>query len=335
MIFTSSTIDTIAMLAHEANRLIQAAGGEEPSPPWADAPAWQQASAREGVVNVLENPGMTPEQSHIGWLGHKAKNGWRWGPVKDAEKKEHPCFLPYHKLPAGQRVKDEVFTGVVRTVLDGLEAFNDGSPHVVAEPPAAEPADPAAAFDVEAAKAALRRLKRPSPRHPELVIVMATGGPGASMDDPMKPANKDDFPAEVVAEVEGRCKAPIRDRLHRARGAGMIRLTDGPAAGVQLHLNRTPILLRVVEGPGGKFDALDQLDDVPADDEKIYVYRITAPPGVAFLDYHDKAGRRCGKRLLTATYAALPDQPEDAQVRTTAAWQAWCEAWAKAEGIKT
>ena len=26
-------------------------------------------------------------------------DGWKYGPVKDPEKKEHPCFVPYDDLP--------------------------------------------------------------------------------------------------------------------------------------------------------------------------------------------------------------------------------------------
>ena len=39
------------------------------------------------------------------------------GPVKDPEKKEHPCFLPYDELPLSQRIKDYLFTAVVEAAL--------------------------------------------------------------------------------------------------------------------------------------------------------------------------------------------------------------------------
>ena len=43
----------------------------------------------------------------------KADEGWKYGPVKDADKKEHPCFLPYHNLPLEQRMKDYLFGAIV------------------------------------------------------------------------------------------------------------------------------------------------------------------------------------------------------------------------------
>jgi hypothetical protein len=52
----------------------------------------------------------------------------------------------------------------------------------------------------------------------------------------------------------------------------VIRLLDGPAAGSTLSLQRAPVYLRVVIDPAGKVDALDQLDDMPEDDEVVYVY---------------------------------------------------------------
>ncbi len=41
--------------------------------------------------------------------------------MKDAEKKEHPCFVPYAELPAKQRMKDHLFGAVVRTLAGAAE----------------------------------------------------------------------------------------------------------------------------------------------------------------------------------------------------------------------
>jgi hypothetical protein len=85
-------------------------------PNWDEAADWQRSSAINGVNGVLA--GNTPEQSHESWLAEKAANGWKYGSVKDAEKKEHPCCVPYAKLPPEQRAKDNVFVGVVKTLAD-------------------------------------------------------------------------------------------------------------------------------------------------------------------------------------------------------------------------
>lgn len=49
-------------------------------------------------------------------MKEKEADGWKYGKVKDAEKKEHPCCVPYYDLPVKQRVKDSLFTGVVRAM---------------------------------------------------------------------------------------------------------------------------------------------------------------------------------------------------------------------------
>lgn len=110
--------EQIARVAHEINRAYCASLGDASQPAWEDAPDWQQASARAGVAMHLANPDATPEQSHESWLAQKTAEGWTYGEIKDAAKKEHPCFLPYAELPAEQKAKDFLFRGVVHTLKD-------------------------------------------------------------------------------------------------------------------------------------------------------------------------------------------------------------------------
>lgn len=65
------------------------------------------------MLGVLR--GNTPEQSHESWFAEKVATGWKYGPVKDPEKREHPCMVSYAELPPVQRQKDHVFVGTVRT----------------------------------------------------------------------------------------------------------------------------------------------------------------------------------------------------------------------------
>lgn len=101
----------------------------------------------------------------------------------------------------------------------------------------------------------------------------------------------------------------------------MSKFIDGPAAGVTLELRRAPVFLRVVIDPAGKVDALDQLDDTPAANEKIFVYRID--PKTLFRAHvcRRSKGQRSGW-IESGDYRLHPSQPGDA-VRETAAWQEW------------
>ena len=59
--------------------------------------------------------GNGPEQIHESWLAEKIRDGWKYGPVKDPEKKEHPCLVLYGELPASQALKDSLFVEAVKS----------------------------------------------------------------------------------------------------------------------------------------------------------------------------------------------------------------------------
>ena len=103
----------IAIICHQANKGYCEAIGDHSQQNWVDAPQWQKDSAIAGVKAILENPSMTPEQSHEGWMEVKRQDGWVYGEVKDAEKKTHPCFRPYDELPTDQKAKDHIFRAIV------------------------------------------------------------------------------------------------------------------------------------------------------------------------------------------------------------------------------
>lgn len=103
----------IAQAAHEINRIYCSAIGDNSQPHWEDAPDWQKNSAILGVEHRINNPDSKPEDSHISWLKVKEQEGWKYGPVKDVDKKEHPCFVSYDELPEAQKAKDRIFIGIV------------------------------------------------------------------------------------------------------------------------------------------------------------------------------------------------------------------------------
>lgn len=112
-----SSIRQIAKIAHEVNRAYCAAIGDNSQKSWDDAPEWQKNSAMSGVSFHLTN-NATPEQSHANWLKEKIALGWVYGPAKDEDLREHPCCVPYDKLPQEQRIKDYLFRAVVHCNKD-------------------------------------------------------------------------------------------------------------------------------------------------------------------------------------------------------------------------
>jgi hypothetical protein len=110
------TYEQIAEVCHENNRAYCHALGDYSLAPWSLTPANIKQSAVDGVTFHLANPDSSPEQSHNNWLKFKVADGWKYAPVKDADKKEHPCMVPYGQLPLEQRVKDFLFAAVVDTL---------------------------------------------------------------------------------------------------------------------------------------------------------------------------------------------------------------------------
>ncbi len=126
----------------------------------------------------------------------------------------------------------------------------------------------------------------------------------------------------------------------------MTSFTDGPAAGQTLMIKRAPIFLRVTRKrfalethpqphqQADQFDALDQPEDKPADDEELFCYRNTEKKGGgAFIDYGGNKKHMSGFYPMSE-YALYPDQPPDAVMRNNARWRLWCGEQALAHNIK-
>lgn len=125
--YETLALECIAASAHMANRAYCIGIGDTSQPTWLAAPDWQKDSARNGVVACINGGSMhTPEESHKGWLAQKVAEGWKFGPVKDPEKKQHPCMVPYSELPESQRAKDDVFIVTVRQMAALLELKHIG-----------------------------------------------------------------------------------------------------------------------------------------------------------------------------------------------------------------
>lgn len=116
---SSHALDRIARVAHEVNRAYCQALGDLSQPAWEEAPPWQRESARMGVdLHLMGDFG--PEASHIAWMQQKLDDGWKYGPVKNPDAKEHPCIVPFAELPREQQAKDYIFRAVVHALKPGI-----------------------------------------------------------------------------------------------------------------------------------------------------------------------------------------------------------------------
>jgi RyR domain len=127
---TMNKTELIASVCHEANRAYCRTLGDFSQPEWHDAPDWQRDSAVKGVAfhigHLSRGEQPSPSASHESWLAQKREEGWKYGPVKDAGKKEHPCFLPYDQLPVEQRLKDYIFAAIVKAFWDASGSSGEG-----------------------------------------------------------------------------------------------------------------------------------------------------------------------------------------------------------------
>lgn len=114
----------IAKVAYQANKAYCESEGDFSQQEWADAEDWQQKSHYNGVVFRMENPSAGPDAQHNAWMEDKLKDGWKYGPEKDPEKKEHHCIVPFDQLPEFQQKKDELFSSIVDALLQKDKFIN-------------------------------------------------------------------------------------------------------------------------------------------------------------------------------------------------------------------
>lgn len=115
------TIENIAKICHQANKAYCSTHGDDSHLEWEDSPGWVKDSAVNGLYFLYENPNQTPESMHENWKRVKLEDGWIYGEVKDAELKTHPCIVNYEDLPQFQRIKDEIYLALARTLLPYVE----------------------------------------------------------------------------------------------------------------------------------------------------------------------------------------------------------------------
>jgi len=46
------------------------------------------------------------KNSHDIWANQRLKEGWKYGPGRNDDLKEHPCLVPYEELPESEKEYD-------------------------------------------------------------------------------------------------------------------------------------------------------------------------------------------------------------------------------------
>lgn len=103
----------IAVMCHEANKTWCELNGDNSQKSWDKAEQWQKDSAIKGVEFRINTANAGHDAQHNSWMAEKIADGWVYGEVKDAEKKTHPCIVPFEQLPIFQQKKDALFCAIV------------------------------------------------------------------------------------------------------------------------------------------------------------------------------------------------------------------------------
>jgi len=86
-------------------------GQYRPEPP--DPSAVRLPESLKQLVEILA------EHVHDTWAATRIEMGWSYGPKIDDVRKEHPCLVPYTKLPeADKDIDRNVVIGILSRVLD-------------------------------------------------------------------------------------------------------------------------------------------------------------------------------------------------------------------------
>lgn len=65
------------------------------------------------------------EGVHDQWAAGRLKDGWRYGPERDDQKKLHPCLVPYADLPESEKEYDR------HTALATLKMIQDAGYKII------------------------------------------------------------------------------------------------------------------------------------------------------------------------------------------------------------
>jgi len=108
--------EDVAKICHQANKAYCESLGNYSHNDWDKSPDWQKKSAIRGVNFHHDHPIAPISCAHEEWMREKIETGWKYGPIKNLDKKEHPCMISFHKLSPEQQMKYYLFRNIVHAI---------------------------------------------------------------------------------------------------------------------------------------------------------------------------------------------------------------------------
>lgn len=101
----------IAKTVHAGNNVLKKINKEKPE-------AWEDMSDDRktrmyAAIDLVLTQDTTPKQMHDVWVKNMKELGYKYGVKLDHDKKTHPCLVAYTKLPAEQKIKDDMFRSII------------------------------------------------------------------------------------------------------------------------------------------------------------------------------------------------------------------------------
>jgi len=90
--------------------------GDEHRLPWIFATKVEQQSMREVVNLCLKGQLISANQIHDAWVLSYFKAGWKFGPIRDYDKKVHPSLVPYDRLSVFEKTKLELCFSIIKAL---------------------------------------------------------------------------------------------------------------------------------------------------------------------------------------------------------------------------
>lgn len=111
-------IGHVALICHEANRMMQVINGDEVATSWDALSEEQRERITNGVAFRLRNPACTPAIMHQNWIQDMRADGYVLGERIDHKEKIHPNMVPFEDLSLEQKAKDMLFSGIVDSLRE-------------------------------------------------------------------------------------------------------------------------------------------------------------------------------------------------------------------------